>query len=237
MTEKHQIADIGVGERHRRDLGDVEALAHSIATVRSSASDFHHDEQAAYGRSARSPALQRLGRDEVPVRIVVDIGFNAPATSRVVSLLEVGNSREFDHLESTAARAAAAVTANPEKSNQAIAAETGLSEPTSRGRGLELRHMTRSTPGAVRRFAVARTGLNGRTRPLARTRTTSREQLPLSVEVRICLDPAQSFANSRTPSSSAMTARIRLPKPAHLRNLRLRVTNSLHLRISKAVPK
>ena len=185
MTEKRRIADIKIGERHRRDLGDAEALAHSIATV-----GLLHpivittDGQLIAGRR-RLAALEQLGRDEVPVR-VVDIGFNTPSDIARGELAENEIRKDFDHLESKAARAAAAVAANPEKSNRAIAAETGLSEPTVR-RARTASHDAVERTGAVGKdLPVARTGLDGKTRRLPEQKPPPEKRLPPLVEVRIC---------------------------------------------------
>ena len=173
---KRLISEIQIGERHRRDLGDIPALARSIATV-----GLLHpivvttDGQLIAGRR-RLAALELLGRDEAPVR-VIDIGHNTPSDIARGELAENEARKDFDHLESKAARAAAAIATNPGKSDRAIAAEIGVDHKTV---GKARKATGEQSP------VQERTGLDGKTRRLPEQKPPPEKRLPPPVETDIC---------------------------------------------------
>jgi ParB/RepB/Spo0J family partition protein len=70
MAQRIGIADIKVGDRHRRDLGDIDALAASIAAVGLLHPLVIRPDGMLIAGERRIEAHKRLGRTDIPVTIV-----------------------------------------------------------------------------------------------------------------------------------------------------------------------
>ncbi len=68
------IADIRVGERHRRDLGDIGALAESIADIGLLHPIIVNEDGLLLAGARRLAACKRLGWMTVPVNVVKGAG-------------------------------------------------------------------------------------------------------------------------------------------------------------------
>jgi ParB family chromosome partitioning protein len=69
-TTTRAIADIRVGKRHRRDLGDIEGLAASIAAIGLIHPIPIDEDGRLLAGARRLAACKRLGLEEVEVRIM-----------------------------------------------------------------------------------------------------------------------------------------------------------------------
>lgn len=70
MSNKRAIADIQVGKRHRRDLGDVDALAASIEDIGLLNPITVDEDGRLLAGARRLAACKRLGWKMVPVNVV-----------------------------------------------------------------------------------------------------------------------------------------------------------------------
>lgn len=68
--EVRPIADIRVGERHRRDLGDIDALAQSIAAIGLLHPITIDTNNNLLAGARRLAACKQLGRTHIPVMVV-----------------------------------------------------------------------------------------------------------------------------------------------------------------------
>lgn len=192
MTEKRRISDIKIGKRIRQDLGDIAGLAHDIAVNGLIQPVAITSDGLLIAGQRRLAALELLGREEVPVRII-DIGHNTPADLARGEISENEIRLDFNQQERKAAglRARAAVAEHPEKSDRAIAEEIAVS-PTTVGKArkeqLSSGQLGQSTT------AAPRTGKDGKTR---RSLPTTKE--PVSAPGRRSAPSAPKWLAKRIP--------------------------------------
>jgi ParB family chromosome partitioning protein len=111
MTELRRVTDIVIGERHRRDLGDIDALARSIGDVGLLHPVVVRPDGTLIAGERRLRAAQRLGWNEIAVSIldldaVVRGEYAENALRKDFTLSEaVAIKRALEPLERTAAKA------------------------------------------------------------------------------------------------------------------------------------